>query len=488
MRKILFGIIAAIVGIVVFITVNRKQSDSSQSDMSIADTCSVDGLVLSETESNDTSEAITDADTDVSSASEPEKERLYIETVMCAKGHSFGYSGDISMWDGWYFDTIPVGDDFMLKYDSVGPSSLRLDLFTRQLTVDLGNNMAVGKIKKFLGPIAGFKRFKKKYKLCVDSIYYEDYGLIRTWGEISFSVDYADACQQNADKISRFIVNLAFNSGYNDSDDSPLTMLYYKIHKSGITSNESLKISNNISKSILPSGILKSAKMLISSVCLHILPLSLEFHRLHNGNEQPRKSDLKYKMDVENMEVLSDFIKDDILKDWRKEDLDMNVVEDIAIRAHVANKSYATFSVYNYSRIGGVHGGYVETFHTFDMNSGKQLTNTDIFKPNTMDKVKLILFDVIARDPRYSASFNITSEDDVKRCIERLQEMSTALSGTELEEPEIKLSQGALTGTGVVFSFQPYEIDGWGNGAYHFIVPYKRLMPYLTDYAKSLIE
>ena len=31
---------------------------------------------------------------------------LWIDTVMFAQGHSFGYSGDISMWGGWYVDTV----------------------------------------------------------------------------------------------------------------------------------------------------------------------------------------------------------------------------------------------------------------------------------------------------------------------------------------------------------------------------------------------
>ncbi|MDE7189745.1 MAG: RsiV family protein [Muribaculaceae bacterium] len=40
----------------------------------------------------------------------------------------------------------------------------------------------------------------------------------------------------------------------------------------------------------------------------------------------------------------------------------------------------------------------------------------------------------------------------------------------------------------MMFSFQPYEIDCWAAGAYHFIVPYKKLMPYLTSEAKRLIS
>lgn len=61
---------------------------------------------------------------------------------------------------------------------------------------------------------------------------------------------------------------------------------------------------------------------------------------------------------------------------------------------------------------------------------------------------------------------------------------------TEWEETErevkFELPEGALTETGIVFSFQPYEIDCWAAGAYHFIVPYNKIMPYLTTKAKTI--
>lgn len=95
-----------------------------------------------------------------------ESQELWIDTIMYAGGHSFGYSGDVSMWDGWYFDTIPVGDDQMLWYDSVGPSKLKLGLVTRNLIVDLKDPNAAAKIRAFMQPIDGFKRFHSKM-LCV---------------------------------------------------------------------------------------------------------------------------------------------------------------------------------------------------------------------------------------------------------------------------------------------------------------------------------
>lgn len=426
MRKIIVVIIAAIIVITVFANIDWHHSDSAQSGRQPV----YDNKILTETESKLETESVQQTESKIVST------RLWLDTVMYANGHAFGYDGDITDWGGWYFDTICVGLDRMLTYDSIAPSTLQLNLITRKITVNLGSRYAARQIKKFLGPISGFKRFHKKYELCVDSVYDEDYGMLRTWGEITFSADYADTCQQNADKINQCMVNLVYHLGDTKMEAPALSVLY-------------------------------------------------------SGYKQVRKPGMKYDGVVVDMNRLSDFIRDNTLKGWNEEDLayESSAASDIDISAHIANDRYVTFSVYDYGRIGVGHGGYIETFHTFDMNSGKRLANNDIFKPNTLDKVKMQLFDVMARDPRYSASNNIKSGDDVQSRIEGWQSPNPLLEGTEFEEPEREfiLPQGALTNSGVVFSFQPYEIDCWAAGAYHFIVPYKNLLPYMTTKAKWLI-
>ena len=48
---------------------------------------------------------------------------------------------------------------------------------------------------------------------------------------------------------------------------------------------------------------------------------------------------------------------------------------------------------------------YTETFHTFDLKSGNKLRNKDIFKSQSLDKVKMRLFEVMAKDSRYLAYY-----------------------------------------------------------------------------------
>ena len=369
----------------------------------------------------------------------PEDDKLWIDTVMFAKGHAFGYSGDISIWGGWYYDTICVGDDRMLTYDSVGPSTLKLSLVTKSLIVDLGDSDASAKIRNFMLPIDGFRRFKNNYEQCLDSVTDEEYGTWEYMGEFSFTVDYPDSSMENAGKINRFICEL-----------------------SGISENEKAKVPG------------------LSAFYAGFNPTK-NYRPVYSGN-------------ANDMKCLSDFLAHKTFENWiRGGEFDMgSSAATLAIKPHIANERFVTFSMYEYDRVGTGHGMYTETFHTFDYNTEKELTNTDIFKSQYINKVKMKLFEVMAKDPHYRAwNGDSITASEIQGKIEGWQSPNPVLEGTEWEETERKvkfeLPDGALTDSGVAFSFQPYEIDCWAAGSYHFIVPYKQLMPYMTLKAKRLI-
>lgn len=382
-----------------------------------------------------------------SSIEEPddvESEDLWIDTIMCAGGHSFGYRGDVSMWGGWYFDTINVGDDRMLTYDSVGPSTLKLSLVTRNLIVDLRDPDAAAKIRAFMQPIKGFLRFQRNYEKCLDTIVFEETTLFERdtmeyMGEFTFTVDYPDSCIENREAINRFICNLT-----------------------GISESEKVKIPG------------------LSAFYAGFNPTKY-YRPIYTGNSN-------------DFQCLSDFLAHKTFENWiRGGEFDMgSSAATLAIKPHITNKRFITFSMYEYDRVGTGHGMYTETFHTFDFNTGKELTNTDIFKSQNVNKVKMMLFEVMAKDPHYRAwnGGSITASE-IQGRIEGWQSPNPVLEGTEWEEPdrEVKfaLPDGALTDSGVLFSFQPYEIDCWAAGSFHFIVPYERLRPYMTQEAKRLI-
>lgn len=365
---------------------------------------------------------------------------LRVDTVMYAKGHAFGYSGDISMWGGWYLDTVCIGYDNMLQYKTVGPSTLKLSFVTRELTVDLGDADVVEKIQRFMEPIDGFKRFRKRYSESIDSIYYEDEGYYSFIGGFSFEVDYPDNCNENYGKINRFICELA-----------------------NISETESAKVSS--------------------------------LSAFYAGFNQTKKIRQEYYGNKDDIQNLSDFLAHRTFDNWKYGGgCGLGLCEvALAIRPHVSDKRYITFSKYEYEREGFGHGMYTETFHTFDMKNGKRLKNKDIFKTKSLDNVKLKLFEVMANDPHYLEWHGESvSASEIESMIEAWQSPDLALEGTEWEEPKkdfkFDLPDGALTESGIIFSFQPYEIDCWAAGAYHFIVPYEKLMPYLTSDAKKLIN
>lgn len=415
MKKFIF----VIIGIIAFLTIISLKAWNSNST----------SLSLNEfVESHD----------DTSNAGLPEK--LWLDIIMYAKGHSFGYRGDVSMWGGWYFDMIYVGDDRMLSYDSIGSETLKLSPITKNLVVNLGDPAASAKIRDFMQPIDGFTRFQKTYEECLDSVVYEDDEVWKYMGDFTFTVDYPDSCVENREKNNRFICDLT-----------------------GIPENEKAKIPG------LPAFYagFKPTKY---------------YRAIYSGNS----NDIK---------ALSNFLAHKIFENWiRGGELDIGSSgAALTIKPHIANTNFVTFGKYEYEREGTGHGMYTETFHTLDLKSGRELRNRDIFKSNSFDKVKSKLFEAMTKDPHYLAWHEgLEDPNEIEEMIEGWQSPSPILEGTEWEEPKrdfkFELPDGALTDSGVVFSFQPYEIDCWAAGAYHFIVPYKELMPYMTSETKRLIS
>lgn len=374
-----------------------------------------------------------------------EAESIWTDTIMFAGGHSFGYSGDVSMWGGWLFDTIPVGDDRMLRYDSVGPSTLKLSLVTRDLVIDIRDPDAAAKIKSFMKPIDGFKRFNKSYEKCLDTIVFEETSLferdtMKYMGKFNFTVDYPDSCIRNKETINRFICELT-----------------------GISESEKVKVPG--------------------------------LSAFYAGFNQTKYYKSVYTGNFNDFQCLSDFLAHKTFENWKRGgEFDMgSSAATLAIKPYIVNEKFVTLGVYEYDRVGIGHGMYTETFHTFDFNTEKRLTNIDIFKSKYINKVKMKLFEVMAEDPHYRAwNGDSITASEIQGKIEGWQSPNPVLEDTEWEESErevmFELPDGALTDSGVVFSFQPYEIDCWAAGTYHFIVPYKQLMPYMTLETKRLIS
>ena len=53
---------------------------------------------------------------------------------------------------------------------------------------------------------------------------------------------------------------------------------------------------------------------------------------------------------------------------------------------------------------------------------------------------------------------------------------------------ELHFPQPGLSDESVVFSFQPYEIDCYAAGTFHFTIPYDKIKPLLTPRGKWCLD
>ena len=115
---------------------------------------------------------------------------------------------------------------------------------------------------------------------------------------------------------------------------------------------------------------------------------------LYAGISQTKNYRPVYTGDAGNIESLSDFLAHKTFENWiRGGEFGMGSSEYvISIKANIYNPRFVTLSKFEYDRIGSGHGMYTETFHTMDMQTGKELSNEDIFIPKSEEKVKELLY------------------------------------------------------------------------------------------------
>lgn len=339
----------------------------------------------------------------------PETEKSEYVSFMSAKGHDFRYCYNDSISEGWYYDNIYLGNHDFLRYDSVGPSTLRLSIITKEATIDLGDPRFVEKARDLMKPLEGFRSFQKRYAECLGTVKDEHGDPSNYMGQFSFVAHYAGSKIANARKINSFIVSLMDRS--------------------------------EIDKELVGSNTTRSSG-----------PYNITSDR--------------------DLTAITDAMAYNLFEHWRHdfdEDYGIGATGKVlAIKPHIANDRYVTFGKYDHDYSGQSHGMYTQTFHTFDIKTGKELTNKDIFESQYLTDVKDLLKDIMSKDPYY-----LSWHEEVK---------------SSKDVTDFYLSDGALTESGVVFSFQPYEIDCWAAGAYHFIVPYNQLMPFLTPKTKNMIS
>ena len=140
-------------------------------------------------------------------------------------------------------------------------------------------------------------------------------------------------------------------------------------------------------------------------------------------------------------------------------------------------KRYVTYHYTTYEYGGGIHGYTTEVGFTFRKSDGKQiplLQDTD--SPEFAQLIKEGVKSFFAGGPDQT----ITDEE--------VLEFLFANEIDDLDNIPLPLNAPYLSDTGVVFLYTQYEIAPYSSGIITFEIPFKDIMPYLTQEAKALIK
>ena len=195
--------------------------------------------------------------------------------------------------------------------------------------------------------------------------------------------------------------------------------------------------------------------------------------KIHNCKISP-KGVLKYAGDLMDNRQIAQFAADvyfaiieadygDIEEDF----IPTGLYQELNMRAMICNDRFVTYQQCESSYSGGTHGGFTEKLVSFDHVNNQEIDNSYLFIPGCEEELLGLLVEEAQKSPKYK---------------ENKPDIRTGMIKKGYVLPEFGLSD-----EGVVFSFQPYQIDCFAAGTYHFVIPYERLKHLLTDKAKRCI-
>lgn len=140
-------------------------------------------------------------------------------------------------------------------------------------------------------------------------------------------------------------------------------------------------------------------------------------------------------------------------------------------------KRYVTYHYTTFEYGGGIHGYTTEVGFTFRKSDGKQIPLLqDTESPEFATILKEGVKSFFAGGPDQT----ITDEE--------VLEFLFASEVDELDNIPLPGNSPYLSDTGVVFLYTQYEIAPYSSGIITFEVPFKDIMPFLTEEAKALIK
>ena len=148
-------------------------------------------------------------------------------------------------------------------------------------------------------------------------------------------------------------------------------------------------------------------------------------------------------------------------------------------RLCLRNDRFLTYQQYLFDFDGGAHGGYFSSLRSYDFVHQEEIDSNYLFLPECMDSVKGLLLEAASCNEVLLEKENIQTQEQLFKSFERSAGISRAATIAKMRLPSLGLSE-----TGVVFSYPPYALGAYSSGNFHFVIPYGRLLPYLTPKAK----
>lgn len=138
----------------------------------------------------------------------------------------------------------------------------------------------------------------------------------------------------------------------------------------------------------------------------------------------------------------------------------------IDFRARIFTDKFVTYQNCTSYFIGGMHGYNRERLNSFDFIHQKNIDWKYLFEEQYNEKVWELIYEAANENEKYKS-----------------QEHHYDLVKSDTREMDLGLSDD-----GIVFSYQSSEIGSYAEGAYHFVISYDKLKPYMTGEAKWCLE
>lgn len=135
------------------------------------------------------------------------------------------------------------------------------------------------------------------------------------------------------------------------------------------------------------------------------------------------------------------------------------------------DKKLITYRFYSYYYTSGMHGFMEEYYITFDAESGRLLGKDDLFT-NAGFKEAVGILEQKLCDHRNEYT---TCDGPYPAHLEKSELEANASEIIKEVVDTVYYPRPALTNSGVIFSYQPYEMGAFCEGILHFPIPYRHV-------------